>query len=56
MKGINGGIDLIALGSLLRVANSIGSQGNSHKHQPHSGHCERGKSVHRVPPLLGIPT
>src|SRR5215813_10275029 len=50
MKGINGGVDVIALGSLLRVANSTGSQGNSHKRQPHSCHCERGKSVHCVPP------
>src|SRR5262249_18038432 len=50
MKGINGGVDVIALGSLLRVANSTGSQGNSHKRQPNSCHCERGKSVHLFPP------
>ncbi len=52
MKGINGGIDVIAVGSLFRVANSATRcQGNSHKQQRHSRHCERGKSVHCVPPL-----
>src|SRR5215831_910448 len=52
MKDINGGIDVIAVGSLLRVANSVTrSQGNCHKQQRHGGHCERGKSVHCDPPL-----
>src|SRR5262249_60841296 len=52
MKGINGGIDVIVVGSLLGVANSVTrSQGNSHKQQRHSGHCEHGTSVHCVPPL-----
>jgi hypothetical protein len=32
MKGINGGIDVIAVGSVLRAANSATRQkGNSHK-------------------------
>src|SRR5262249_37958890 len=56
MKGINGGIDVIAVGSLLRVANSATrSQGNSYKQQRHGGHCERGTSVHCPPPLARLP-